>query len=152
MESRKIARKIVEVTEAVFGPDDGKMAQGMFIFHNIITCSAFLMDFSVFTFNQLLLLFSYTNIFFFFRFNSIYPLPALANYGSAAFRTKDTALCRVVMSRALYIVRQIHGDNSREVMLQRAKMMTFGLSEGETAEGYTQEEYEDYVLDQVPDL
>ncbi len=36
--------------------------------------------------------------------------------------------------------------------MHRAKMMTFGLKEGETAEGYTLEEYEEYVLDQVPEL
>ncbi len=101
--ARIVARKIVEVTEKVYGLEDSKTAQ------------------------------------------------ALANYGSTCFRTNEPAFGRVAMNRALNILINVNGENSQEVMSQRGKMLSHGMNkeEGEKGKGFTYEEYEDYIIDEV---
>jgi hypothetical protein len=102
-EARIVARKIVQVTEILYGREDAKLAQ------------------------------------------------ALANYGSTCFRTNEFQYGRVAMNRALNILINIYSENSKEVMAQRGKMLSFGMNkeEGEKGKGFTYEEYEDYIIDDI---
>lgn len=50
---------------------------------------------------------------------------ALGNVGSVSFRLGRFQDCRVAMNRALHIMIMEYGDDSKEVLLHRAKMLTF---------------------------
>jgi hypothetical protein len=73
---------------------------------------------------------------------------ALGNVGNVAFRLGKTRECSLVMKRALYIIIKEHGAESKEVLLHRAQMLTFGINDGETSSGLS---YEDY-LEELEDL
>lgn len=66
---------------------------------------------------------------------------AIGNVGSVANRMRDKFLCEIVMKRQLKILLDKHGPESKEVLIQRARMMSFQIKDGETSEGLDQEEY-----------
>lgn len=67
---------------------------------------------------------------------------ALGNVGSVANRMNDKRLCEAVMKRQLRILLDHHGSESKEVLIQRARMLSFRIQDGETSEGMGQETYE----------
>ena len=74
---------------------------------------------------------------------------ALGNVGSVANRMKDRGLCEAAMKRQLRILLDKHGVNSQEVLVQRARMLSFSISDGETSDGYSQEYFEEEMEDLV---
>ena len=60
---------------------------------------------------------------------------ALGNLASASFRLQLHDHCALAMYRALHIIIKKFGEDSKEVLLHRAKMLTFNISDGETSEG-----------------
>ena len=68
---------------------------------------------------------------------------ALGNVGSVAYRLKDMKTCARVMSRALDIVlKEVNYDEgSKEALMHRAKMLTFGLEKEAKGMGISHEEY-----------
>jgi len=78
--------------------------------------------------------------------NSLAFADALGNVGSVANRVKDIKLCEIVMKRQLRILLDKHGPESKEVLIQRARMMSFRISDGETTDGFDAEQYEDEMV------
>ena len=68
---------------------------------------------------------------------------ALGNVGSVSYRIKDMETCERAMKRALAIVlREANYDEgSKEALMHRAKMLTFGLESGHNSMGISHEEY-----------
>ena len=68
---------------------------------------------------------------------------ALGNVGSVSYRLKDMKTCAKVMSRALDIVLRKfdYDENSKEVLMHRAKMISFGLDKEASSMGISHEEY-----------
>ena len=60
--------------------------------------------------------------------NPIKRISALGNVGSVSFRLGRVEDCRVAMNRALHIMIMEYGDDSKEVLLHRAKMLTFQVT------------------------
>lgn len=79
--------------------------------------------------------------------NDVKTAQALNNLGSVLFRMKNSERCEIVMKRALDILIQEHGLQSKEVLLQRGKLLSFGISDGEHTEGISYEEYMNYHND-----
>lgn len=71
---------------------------------------------------------------------------ALGNLGSASFRLKHARECEVAMNRALYIWLQRYGENSKEVLLHRGKMLTFQIPFAKTSMGLS---YDDYLYNEL---
>lgn len=71
---------------------------------------------------------------------------ALGNLGSASFRLKHARECEVAMNRALYIWLQRYGENSKEVLLHRGKMLTFQVPFAKTSMGLS---YDDYLYNEL---
>lgn len=71
---------------------------------------------------------------------------ALGNLGSASYRLKHARECEVAMNRALYIWLQRYGENSKEVLLHRGKMLTFQVPFGKTSMGLS---YDDYLYSEL---
>jgi hypothetical protein len=67
---------------------------------------------------------------------------ALGNLGSVACRLFKMRECGLAMNRQLYILLSIYGDNSKEVLLQRGRMLSFKVPDGETSVGIS---YADYL-------
>ena len=77
--------------------------------------------------------------------NALETSAALGNVASVSYKLKDMVTCELTMLRALYIIlnefKNKGGEGSKEVLMHRAKMMTFGLKTGETSKGISYEEY-----------
>lgn len=71
---------------------------------------------------------------------------ALGNLGSASFRLNRARECEVAMNRALYIWLERYGENSKEVLLHRGKMLTFQVPFAKTSMGLS---YDDYVFNEL---
>lgn len=71
---------------------------------------------------------------------------ALGNLGSASFRLKRTRECEVAMNRALYVWLQRYGENSKEVLLHRGKMLSFQVPFAKTSMGLS---YDDYLYNEL---
>lgn len=67
---------------------------------------------------------------------------ALGNVGSVANRMKEIRLCEAAMKRQLRILLDKHGPAAKEVLIQRARMLSFKIFDGETSEGISQEDFE----------
>lgn len=72
---------------------------------------------------------------------------ALGNVGSVAHRVKNKKLCEIAMKRQLRILLDKHGAESKEVLIQRARMMSFQIKDGEVSDGFSQLDYEDEMED-----
>lgn len=72
---------------------------------------------------------------------------ALGNVGSVAHRVKNKKLCEIVMKRQLRILLDKHGADSKEVLIQRARMMSFQIKDGEVSDGFSQMDYEEEMED-----
>lgn len=72
---------------------------------------------------------------------SLKTAQALGNVGSVSNRLGRTKECGIAMNRALYIMIKEYGDESKEVLLHRAKMLTFQISEGRDGPGLSYEDY-----------
>jgi hypothetical protein len=72
---------------------------------------------------------------------SLKTAQALGNVGSVSNRLGRTKECSIAMNRALYIMIKEYGDDSKEVLLHRAKMLTFQISEGREGFGLSYEAY-----------
>lgn len=70
---------------------------------------------------------------------------ALGNVGSVAFRINRKEECNLAMSRAMHIWVKKFGENSKEVLLHRGKMLTFRLPNAETTLGMSYSDYEDHM-------
>lgn len=68
---------------------------------------------------------------------------ALGNVGTVANRLGLQRECELAMKRSLYIMLHAGGlaPDSREVLITRGKMMSFHITDGETTEGLTHDEY-----------
>eukprot|EP01031_Cornospumella_fuschlensis_P029817 gene29817-36004_t len=73
---------------------------------------------------------------------SLKTAQALSNLGSAAYRVKNKKETDLAMNRALYILIQIHGNESKEVLLHRGRMLTFKIPFAETSAGLSYDDYE----------
>lgn len=71
---------------------------------------------------------------------------ALGNLGSASFRLKRARECEVAMNRALYVWLQRYGENSKEVLLHRGKMLSFQVPFAKTSMGLS---YDDYLYNEL---
>lgn len=65
---------------------------------------------------------------------------ALGNLASVANRLGDKDVCAYAMYRALYILIQKYGMQSKEVLRHRAKMLTFQIRDGESSRGLSYED------------
>jgi predicted HTH domain antitoxin len=72
---------------------------------------------------------------------SLKTAQALGNVGSVSNRLGRTKECGIAMNRALYIMIKEYGEESKEVLLHRAKMLTFQISEGRDGPGLSYEDY-----------
>ena len=68
---------------------------------------------------------------------------ALGNLGAVAFRIKEHKKCELAMKRLMYILVKKHGAESKEVLLHRAKMLTFRVPDAEQSEGLSHYDYLD---------
>ena len=68
---------------------------------------------------------------------------ALGNVGSVSYRIKDMETCEKAMLRTLAILLREakYDEGSKEVLVHRAKMLTFGIENAQTSMGITHEEY-----------
>ena len=68
---------------------------------------------------------------------------ALGNVGSVSYRLQDMETCAKAMSRALDIILRKfdYDENSKEVLMHRAKMLTFGLDKEAGSMGISHQEY-----------
>ena len=66
---------------------------------------------------------------------------ALSNLGSVYYRLTDGVRCATSMLRAFMITKNTHGDESKEALIMRGKLLSFNVPDGETADGISQEEY-----------
>eukprot|EP01038_Epipyxis_sp_PR26KG_P007874 gene7874-10689_t len=66
---------------------------------------------------------------------------ALGNLGSVAFRIGNEEECELAMNRALFIMIKVYGAESKEVLMQRGKMLTFRIKHAETTSGLSHEDY-----------
>jgi hypothetical protein len=60
---------------------------------------------------------------------------ALGNLGSVAFRLQRSQECEHAMLRMLYILVKNYGEDSKEVLLHRGRMLTFRIRRAETSMG-----------------
>lgn len=67
---------------------------------------------------------------------------ALGNLGSAAYRIKNKRETDLAMNRALYILIKLYGNESKEVLLHRGRMLTFQIPYAETSSGLSYDDYE----------
>lgn len=74
---------------------------------------------------------------------------ALGNVGAVACRVNLRTECNRAMSRALYILLQSYGEDSKEVMLHRGKMLTFQVPDAENTGGLS---YTDFLALQEDEL
>ncbi len=74
---------------------------------------------------------------------------ALGNIGAVAFRINKNKECEWSMKRALYIFLKIFGEDSREAMLHRGKMLTFHVPDAENTKGWSYSEYIDRLEDEL---
>lgn len=65
---------------------------------------------------------------------------ALGNLASAAFRLSSQEVCEYAMQRMMYILLKTHAPESKEVILHRARMLTFQIEDGETTQGLSYKE------------
>jgi len=61
--------------------------------------------------------------------------------GAVSYRVNAKVDCELAMKRALYIIIRKFGDESKEALLHRGKMLTFGIADAETTAGLSYEEY-----------
>ncbi len=66
---------------------------------------------------------------------------ALSNVGQVAYRTGRREECGWASYRYLYIMMNLYGRESPEVLLARARLMQYHFTDGETADGITYAEY-----------
>ncbi len=66
---------------------------------------------------------------------------ALSNVGSVAFQLGEQEYCALVMNRALYILLKEYGDNSKEVLVHRGRMLTFHVTDAEKSVGLSHEDF-----------
>ena len=66
---------------------------------------------------------------------------ALGNVGSVSFRLGNIDKCQIAMNRALFILNKEYGKNSKEVLMHRAKMLTFKLEADEDSTGMSYKQY-----------
>lgn len=71
---------------------------------------------------------------------------ALGNLGSAAYRLEKWTICHDAMNRALYVWIAKYGEESKEVLLHRGKMLTFHVPFAKTTMGIS---YEDYMFSEL---
>lgn len=69
---------------------------------------------------------------------------ALSNAGSAAYRLNKKQEVEWAMNRALYILIKAHGEDAKEVLLHRGRMLTFHVPYAQTSTGIS---YEDYTYE-----
>jgi hypothetical protein len=77
---------------------------------------------------------------------------ALGNFASVACRMRREDICRLVMYRVTDILINLHGLQSNPVLLQRGRMMTFQVPEGDKHEGIDQETFEEEIADAYEEL
>lgn len=68
---------------------------------------------------------------------------ALGNLGAVAYRVGESRKCELAMKRVMYILLKKHGPESKEVLLHRAKMLTFHVPNAEESEGLSHYDYLD---------
>lgn len=68
---------------------------------------------------------------------------ALGNVGAVSYRLKHYEDCNFAMERALYILLREYGEESKEILMHRAKMMTFQVPGAEHSLGLSYESYKD---------
>ncbi|RYG96600.1 tetratricopeptide repeat protein [archaeon] len=73
---------------------------------------------------------------------SLKTAQALSNLGSAAYRVKNKKETDFAMNRALYILIKVYGNESKEVLLHRGRMLTFQIPYAETSSGLSYDDYE----------
>lgn len=69
---------------------------------------------------------------------------ALGNLASVAFQTGDFITCHYSMRRALYILKQMYEEDSKEILLHRGKMLTFQVPHAKIDPGLS---YDDYLYE-----
>jgi hypothetical protein len=84
-------------------------------------------------------------------FESLMAGKALGNMGTVAYRLGDDKECELAMKRALYIMLHEGGlkEESREVLIHRGKMLSFGITDGETTKGLSYDEYVNLLEDEL---
>lgn len=75
--------------------------------------------------------------------NHINTAKALTNVGSVAHRLKKLEYCELVERRALNIFIKHYGSEAKEVLLQKGRMLSFGIPETRTSKGLSYEEFVD---------
>lgn len=66
---------------------------------------------------------------------------ALSNIGSVYYRLSDYSRCATHMLRSFMITKSTYGEDSKEALIMRGKLLTFHVPDGETTEGISQDEY-----------
>lgn len=74
---------------------------------------------------------------------------ALGNVGATAFRLKRARDCEYSMKRALYILLKIYGEDSKEALLHRGRMLTFHVPDAERTVGWSYNEYIDQLENEL---
>lgn len=74
---------------------------------------------------------------------------ALGNVGATAFRLKRHRDCELSMKRALYIILKIYGEDSKEALLHRGRMLTFSVPDAERTVGWSYNEYINQLEDDL---
>ena len=78
---------------------------------------------------------------------------ALGNVASVSFRLGRKKPCELAMDRALHIMIQQYGAQSKEVLLHRGKMLTFQIANADNQErtGMSYDAYLEYLEDNDDD-
>lgn len=74
---------------------------------------------------------------------------ALGNVGAVACRIELRTDCERAMARALYILLQKHGEESKEVLMHRGKMLTHQIPGAETTAGLSYDDYKDLIENEL---
>ena len=74
--------------------------------------------------------------------DSLESAHALTNLGSVSNRLQLKDLCDIAERRALYIFENLYGKESKEVLRQRGRMLTFQLNDAQTVAGLTYRKYQ----------
>ena len=77
---------------------------------------------------------------------------ALNNLGSSLYRLQHPIECGLVMQRALYIFLRQYDNGSKEIMMHRAKMLTFQIRGAETSSGLSYDDFLDEMDEMDPEI